>query len=452
MNDVASLLLATGSEAYRRATSPRNATAVQTPAAVARVRGPEDVAACLRWARERDLTVQVQATGHGAAGPTGPGTIIVDTSALDDVGVDPVARTARVGTGASWFQVNAAAAVHGLIGPSGTAPSVGAAGYLFHGGIGWTTRPHGLASAALREVDFVDAAGDIRRVGPDSEPEALWAFRGGGGVGIATTVEIDLRSAGDLWAGYLLWPAEHLAAVASAWGDALDRLHPALSTSLAVLREAPGGPHVPAALRGTPVVHLAAASVDGVDAAAELQELLAALPRPAVDTLGPCSAERLAGIHLDPPVAVPAVGDGRWLNTIDGADTTAILEAAGFPFDAALAEVELRHMPAPPVHPVPGALTSPPGAVVLHAVGAAADPAGLAAVENALERVRRASRHVDAGRSAASFRDGRSTAPGALTEPHRRRLRAIRRVVDPDGLVVVPRPLDLEPAAVARPR
>jgi hypothetical protein len=83
-----------------------------------------------------------------------------------------------------------------------------------------------------------------------------------------------------------------------------------------------------------------------------------------------------------------------------------------------------------------------PGQILLHAVGGAPDAGRRDQVEQGLDLVRAAADPVDTGRSAAPFRDGRTTAPHALTEDDRRRLAAIRHETDPAGLVVVPRPLD----------
>jgi len=104
------------------------------------------------------------------------------------------------------------------------------AGYTFDGGIGWLTAPHGLASAHLHAVDYVDGAGTARSATADADDEvdraALWAFRGGGDVGIATALEFGLVAVPDLWAGYLLWPGDQLDAVAAAWSAALPDVGP----------------------------------------------------------------------------------------------------------------------------------------------------------------------------------------------------------------------------------
>jgi FAD/FMN-containing dehydrogenase len=424
-----------GTDAYDQATTPRNATARQQPAAVVAARSADDVAAAVRAAGATGLRVLLQATGHGAAGEVGDDTVLLDTSGLDSVEVDPDHRVVRAGAGATFGAINAAAFEHGLLALAGTAPDVAVVGYTVLGGVGWLTRPYGMASASLLSVDLVDGTGEQLHADDQQHADLLWAYRGGGGVGVATAVELRLFPADNLHAGYLLWDAEHAATVIPVWGDALNRLHPALSSAVGLLLHAPDAPTVPESLRGKPVVHLAAATVAGATAMQTLRDVLAGLPEPAIDTLGPCDAQRLSGIHLDPPAPVPAHGEGRWLTGQAGSHALQILTAAGTSLDSPLAEVELRHVAAP-ASDVPGAETSCPGAVLLHATGPAPDPDARAKVEAALEKVLAAARPVDTGRSATSFRDGQDAAYDARPTEFLTRLDAIRHLVDPAGVIV----------------
>src|ERR1700761_4843072 len=217
----ADVALTPGDDGYGEATSPDNTSYEQAPAAVVRARSAADVAVAVQAAREAGGQVMVQATGHGAGVPVGPGAILVDTSGLDQVRVDAQARVARAEAGAGWSKVQEQAWPRCLLALSGTSPTVGVSGYTFHGGVGWLARPYGLAAATLRSVDYVDGTGLPRHAAEDSpdpvDREALWAFRGGAPVGIATGLEFDLRPVPSLWAGYLLWPGRHLAALAAAW-------------------------------------------------------------------------------------------------------------------------------------------------------------------------------------------------------------------------------------------
>ena len=202
----------------------------------------------------------------------------------------------------------------GLLGLSGTAPDVSVSGYTFAGGLGWLTRPHGMASAHLHGVQYVDASGQLRHAAQDAaEPidrEALWAFRGGAPVGIATSLEFGLVPVADLAAGFIMWPADDAEAVISAWAGALASLSTTVTSTIAMLGLPPDGPF-PEELHGKPVVHLSYASPAGEAELAALREVLRTAAEPAVDTTGPCDAKRLATVHLDPPVAVPAAGVGR---------------------------------------------------------------------------------------------------------------------------------------------
>ena len=432
-------VFAPGTDEYNRASTPRNATARQRPAAVVTAYSADDVGGCLRFASQVGLRVVVQATGHGAAGDIGDDVLLLDTSRLDFIEVDPDRRVVRAGAGATFGAINAAAFEHGLLAPGGTAPDVGVVGYTVCGGVGWLTRPHGLASAALLSVDVVDGTGRQLHADDGEHADVLWAYRGGGGVGIAAAMEMRLFPAQDLYAGYVLWAAEHASTVIPAWGKALSRLDPALSSAVGLLH-APDAPTVPESLRGKAVVHLSAATVGGESAMETLREILSALPAPAIDTLGPCDAARLATIHLDPPAAVPAVGEGRWLTAEAGTLALDILTAAGTGVDAPLAEVELRHVTSAPSD-TPGAETSCPGEILLHATGPAPDEDSRQRVQSALGAVLAAARPVDTGRSAAAFRDGQASAPDALSSETRERLASIRRRIDPDGVIQLSRML-----------
>ena len=425
-----------GSDRYAQATSPHNPVGAQHPVAVVVPASGAQVSAAVRLAAERGWVIAPQATGHGAAGDIGPDTLLIDTSALDEVAIDPGTATARAGAGSVWAAVEQAAEPRGLLGLAGTSPSVAVAGYTFGGGAGWLVRPHGLASAHLLTVDFVDAEGRQRRAAPDAdEPgdrDAWWAFRGGGGAGIAVSLEFGLVPVADLWAGYLLWPARELGAVTAAWSSARPAFGPALTTDLSLLHAAPGPPFPPE-LQGQPVVHLSLASSTGPGEAAALFGALEAVAAPAVNTWGPSDAERLGGIHLDPPPGVPAYGDGHWLE--DGTPAVAgdILQAALVP-GTPLMVIEIRHVGHQGVA-ADGAMTRPPGPFLGHAVGLGGDPAQRASLDQALQTVWAAAATVDTGRAAPPFAEGQRSPGSPLSPSDQSRLAAIRYAVDPHGII-----------------
>lgn len=317
----------------------------------------------MRGVRRRS-GVDRRAAGHG---PWGGGGALRRRAAprylgLDAISIDHEHRSATVGAGCLWGAVDAQAAAVGLLGRAGSSPTVAVAGFTFGAGAGWLSRPGGLASGALTAVEYVGGSGALRRASDAADDpldrDVIWACRGGGGVGIAVTLQFDLVPFDELWAGYLLWPVDALDDVVSAWTRSLPETGPGLATSLAILR-APPSPLVPEQLHGSQVVHLSMASTTGEADARALRDALGAAPVPApvTDTWGPADVDTLGQIHLDPPEAVPALGVARWLNSRLPVCAADVLRAA---VDGPLALVELRHVANDaPVRP--GALDRAPG-------------------------------------------------------------------------------------------
>ena len=116
--------------------------------------------------------------------------------------VDPDRRVARVGPGAVWGEVLAAAAPFGLAPLSGSSPTVGVTGYTLGGGVGWLARKHGFAADSLR----ARRGRHCRREHRDGERRRarrpFWALRGGGGnFGVVTALEFRLHPVARVYAG-----------------------------------------------------------------------------------------------------------------------------------------------------------------------------------------------------------------------------------------------------------
>ncbi|CAM5627102.1 hypothetical protein SCALM49S_05657 [Streptomyces californicus] len=136
------------------------------------------------------------------------------TRALDAVTVDPVARTATIGAGATWGAVTAAAAPYGLAPLNGSSPSVGAVSYTLGGGLGILAREFGYAADHVRSLEVVTADGVPRRVTPEREPELFWGLRGGGRrLGVVTSMEIGLVAVERLYGGAIAFDGERAAEV-----------------------------------------------------------------------------------------------------------------------------------------------------------------------------------------------------------------------------------------------
>jgi FAD/FMN-containing dehydrogenase len=148
---------------------------------------------------------------------------LVNTSAMSAVLVDPDRRIARVGPGATWGQVVAAAAPFGLAPLSGSAPSVGVTGYTLGGGLSWLSRKHGFAADSVVRADVVSAEGELISTSADEHPDLFWALRGGGGnFGLVTGLEFRLHPVARVYAGTSYFQLERTAEVLTRYRDWVD--------------------------------------------------------------------------------------------------------------------------------------------------------------------------------------------------------------------------------------
>ena len=187
-----------------------NLTVDQHPTLIAYPSSATEVAEVVRFAKERELRVAPQRTGHNA-GPLGSleRTILLKTDDLGGVEIDASARRARVGAGMKWAHVVPQASEMGLAALHGSTPDVSIAGYSLGGGLGWYGRKHGLATNSITALEIVTADGELRRVDHDHESDLFWALRGGGGnFGVVTALEFDLYEVPELYAGVMFFPFE----------------------------------------------------------------------------------------------------------------------------------------------------------------------------------------------------------------------------------------------------
>lgn len=86
------------------------------------VKGPEDVALAIKYARSEGLPLAIRGGGHNPAGSSSAedGLVIDLSRHLNGCRVDPETKRAYVGGGAVWEAVDVAAIKHGLAGVAGT--------------------------------------------------------------------------------------------------------------------------------------------------------------------------------------------------------------------------------------------------------------------------------------------------------------------------------------------
>lgn len=215
-------VLQPGDEGYDDARTIWNAMIDREPAVIARCSGTADVIAAVNFARDLNLRLSVHGGGHNVAGNAvcNDG-LMIDLSPMDSVHVEPEAKVARVGGGATWADVDHETQAFGLATTGGLVSDTGVAGLTLGGGTGYLDRKYGLAHDNLRSIDVVTADGELVRASEDEHPDLFWGMRGSGGnLGIATTLEFDLHEVGpELLSVRLLYPYEAAADVLKFYGE-----------------------------------------------------------------------------------------------------------------------------------------------------------------------------------------------------------------------------------------
>ena len=236
-----------GDDGYEQARRIWNGDIDRRPAVVARCSGPGDIAVALAYARDQGLEVAVRGGGHGYWGAAVPERgLMIDLSALDTVTVDPAARRARCGGGASLAQLDAATQQHGLAVPAGTVSHTGVGGLTLGGGFGWLTPLYGLSIDNLESCQVVLADGRCVRASATEHPDLFWALRGGGGnFGVVTEFEFRLHEVGPMVHLAVLFVEQDRAAHAIRTArDCFRALPPGISPGIACI-SAPPAPFVP---------------------------------------------------------------------------------------------------------------------------------------------------------------------------------------------------------------
>jgi len=249
-------ILAPGDAGYDDARKVWNGSVDRRPALIARCRNQDDVRAGVRFAAEQRMLLAIRGGGHHIAGNgVAEGGLLLDLAAMNEVIIDPVRRSARVGPGALLADVDRAAQAHGLATPLGINSTTGIAGLTLGGGFGWLTRRYGMTVDNLTGATVVTADGASHVVSTDAEPELFWALRGGGGnFGVVTSFEFLLHPVGpEVHAGLVVYPFAQARQVLRAWRDFTTQAPDELSV-WAVLRKAPPLPFLPASVHGQEVV------------------------------------------------------------------------------------------------------------------------------------------------------------------------------------------------------
>jgi FAD/FMN-containing dehydrogenase len=431
-----------GQAGYDQARQAWNLAVDQRPNVVVIAESASDLVQAIRYARTHAMRIAPQGTGHGAA-PLEPldGAMLLKTTPMRQVDIDPATRIARVEAGATWQDVIVPATEHGLAALAGSSPNVGVTGYTLGGGLGWLARRYGLAANSVTAAELVTPAGDLVWADAGHEPDLLWAVRGGGGVGVVTALEMQLYPVKELYAGNLFFSIQRTAEVLHAWRQ-WTATAPDDITSIAHILRLPPLPEVPEALRGRAFAIIEAAYLGDADSGAGLIQPLRQLG-PELDTFAMIRPSALGQLNMDPSQPVPATGDGALLSDFPAAAIDALVAVAGPDAEKPPTSVEVRHLGGAlgrPAHKG-GAQPSIDASHLLYAVGATPTPDLASPVRAHVQAVNDALTPWHASYDLYGFKDTPATATALLPPASFHRLQEIKAAYDPDHIIISSHPV-----------
>ncbi|KAF7320857.1 Glucooligosaccharide oxidase [Mycena chlorophos] len=182
-----------GEPGYANASRPFNLRFKLTPDAVVYPSTVKELSEVVKVGFENNLRVTARSGGHSYIANALEGQIVIDVSNFKNISVDPVAKTAVIGSGNRLGDIALALNDYGLAMPHGTCPYVGIGGHSSYGGFGFDSRMWGLTLDNVLAIDLVLANGTVATASETQNPDLFWAMRGAGpSFAITTAIKFKL--------------------------------------------------------------------------------------------------------------------------------------------------------------------------------------------------------------------------------------------------------------------
>ncbi len=198
-----------------------------SPQAIVEAASAHDVKEAIVFAKRFELAARPRAGRHSYVGAsTITDGLVIDVGRMTATHYDAGSRLATIGAGARLYGVHAALAAHGRSIPTGTCPTVGAAGLTLGGGLGVDNRAYGLTCDRVRSMTIVTADGVIRTASATRNGDLFWACRGGGGgnVGIVTSFTFTTHPARRMGFFLVTFPWSAASRVLRGWGRRIKQM------------------------------------------------------------------------------------------------------------------------------------------------------------------------------------------------------------------------------------
>lgn len=178
----------------------------------------EDVASILRIVGSTRTPFAVMGGGHatnpGFSSTTG---VHIAMYRFSEVTYDSASETATIGAGLVWDDVYEALEPHGVNVIGGRVTGVGVAGFTLGGGYSWKSNQHGLTMDTVTKYELVKPDGVVEDVTQESDSELFFALKGGyNNFGIVTRFTLKTFPQSKVWGGTMVYTRDKFDEVNSA--------------------------------------------------------------------------------------------------------------------------------------------------------------------------------------------------------------------------------------------
>ena len=153
-----------------------------------------DIINAICWAQEKCVEIRIRNGGHNYEGYSiGDNVLVIDISRMNKLKLDKKKNVIKIDGGVINSQIYELLGSEGYPFPSGTCPTVGAAGLTLGGGWGLSCRYLGLACDSLLSLEIIDYKGNILIANEKQNSDLFWACRGGGGGNFGVVVSMTFK-------------------------------------------------------------------------------------------------------------------------------------------------------------------------------------------------------------------------------------------------------------------
>lgn len=178
-------------EQYEEARQEWNRAIQKFPKVIVYCYNKNDVINAILWAQEKDMKIRIRTGGHNYEGYSiGNDVLVIDISRMNKLKLNKQKGVLKIEGGVINSQIYELLGNEGYPFPSGTCPTVGAAGLTLGGGWGLSCRYFGLACDNLLSLEIIDYTGNVIIANENCNSDLFWACRGSGGgnFGIVTSM------------------------------------------------------------------------------------------------------------------------------------------------------------------------------------------------------------------------------------------------------------------------